>query len=260
VRGLIAPHIDVRRGGRSFAWAYAELARASQARTFVVLGVSHVETRRRFALCSKDYQTPLGAVPVDREFIRRLGEGCSSDFFEDEFVHRGEHSVEFQALFLRYLYPERRELAIVPVLCSLPPDAYTGAPLEENAEVRQFLAALRAVLDVYGEEACCVAGVDLSHVGRRFGQELDLSAEILGRVERDDRAMIQRILQRDAAAFYGGIREEKDRRNVCGVPAIYCLLRLLEGRAGSSRLLRYEQAVERETQSLVSFMAAAFYH
>jgi AmmeMemoRadiSam system protein B len=259
LRGLIAPHIDVRRGGRGFAWAYAELARASSARTFVVLGISHVETRRRFVLTAKDFDTPLGAVPTDREFLERLRAGCSSDFFEDEFVHRGEHSVEFQALFLRYLYPGRQDLAIVPVLCSLPPDAYTGAPLEENPEIRQFLAALGAALDACGEEACCLAAVDLSHVGRRFGQDLTLSTEILGHLERDDRAMIRRILERDAGSFYRGICEEKDRRNVCGVPAIYCLLRLLEGRTGSSQLLRYEQAVEEATQSVVSFMAAAFY-
>jgi AmmeMemoRadiSam system protein B len=259
LRGLIAPHIDLRRVGKSFAWAYAELARASRARTFVVLGISHVETRRRFVLTAKDFETPLGAVPADREFLERLRAGCSSDFFEDEFVHRGEHSVEFQALFLRYLYPSRRELAIVPVLCSLPPEAYTGVPLGENTEIREFLAALGAALEAYGEEACCLAAVDLSHVGRRFGQDLTLGPEILEHVERDDRAMIRRILERDAAAFYQGIREEKDRRNVCGVPAIYCLLRVLEGRAGSSKLLRYEQAVEEATQSVVSFMAAAFY-
>jgi hypothetical protein len=29
LRGLIAPHIDLRRGGRCFAWSYAELARES---------------------------------------------------------------------------------------------------------------------------------------------------------------------------------------------------------------------------------------
>jgi len=261
LRGLIAPHIDVRRGGKSFAWAYAELARSSGARTFVVLGISHVQTARRFVLTAKDFQTPLGTVPADREFLRRLKEGCSSDFFEDEFAHRSEHSVEFQALFLRYLYPAREDLAIVPVLCSLPPDAYTGAvtQLAENDEIGEFLAALKAVLATYAGEACVLAAVDLSHVGRRFGQDLTLSPQILGQIERDDRAMIQRILERDAVGFYRGIREEKDRRNVCGVPAIYCLLRLLEGRAGGSRLLRYEQAVEQETQSVVSFMAAAFY-
>lgn len=259
LRGLIAPHIDLRRGGRGFAWAYAELQRESRARTFIVLGISHGQTRRRFALTAKDFQTPLGDVPADQEFLRRLRERCRHDFFEDEFAHRSEHSVEFQALFLRYLYPSRPDLAIVPVLCALPPEAYGADSLGQDAEVADFLAALEETLAGYGGEACCVAAVDLAHVGRRFGQELELNPQILSRLERDDRAMIERILARDPEGFFRGIREEHDRRNVCGVPAIYCLLRLLEGRAESSRLLGYEQAVEQETQSVVSFMAAAFY-
>ena len=51
--------------------------------------------------------------------------------------------------------------------------------------------------------------------------------------------------------------EEQDRRNVCGVPAIYTLLRVVEAKEG--KLLRYEQAVDQAGQSVVSFMAGAFY-
>jgi AmmeMemoRadiSam system protein B len=70
-------------------------------------------------------------------------------------------------------------------------------------------------------------------------------------------AMIERILERDAEGFFRLILEEKDRRNVCGVPAIYALLRILD--AGKSRLIRYDQAVDPSTQSVVTFMGAAFY-
>lgn len=59
----------------SFAWAYAERTRSSGPRTFVVQGISHVQTVRRFLLTAKDFQTPLGSVPADREFLRRPREG-----------------------------------------------------------------------------------------------------------------------------------------------------------------------------------------
>ena len=44
---------------------------------------------------------------------------------------------------------------------------------------------------------------------------------------------------------------------MCGVPALYTLLKVTAAR--SARLLRYDQAVEEPTQSVVSFAAAALY-
>ena len=257
LRGLIAPHIDLKRGGACYARSYAELRRSSRASTFLILGISHVETKRRYTLTGKDFDTPLGTVPADREFLQRLGKLTRSDFYEDEFAHRDEHSVEFQALLLRYVFPDRPELRIVPVLCTSLPQLQGGEPPEANAEAEEFLAAAGEVLEQWGERAALIAGVDLSHQGRRFGQELTLTEGFLRQLESEDRAMIARVLQRDAAGFFRAIQQEADRRNVCGVPAIYGLLRLLP--AGSARLLRYGQAADVQTQSVVTFMSAAFY-
>ena len=257
LRGLIAPHIDLKRGAACYAQSYAELRRSSRAGTFVILGISHVETKRRYSLTGKDFNTPLGAVPADREFLERLGRLTRSDFYEDEFVHRDEHSVEFQALLLRYVFPDRPELRIVPVLCTSLPQLHEGGPPEANAEAEEFLAAMKEVLGQWGERAGLIAGVDLSHLGRRFGPELTLTESFLRQLEGEDRAMIGRILERDPAGFFRGIQQEADRRNVCGVPAIYSLLRLLP--AGSAHLLRYGQAADMQTQSVVTFMSAAFY-
>lgn len=257
LRGLIAPHIDLKRGGACYARSYSELRRSSRASTFVILGISHVETQRGYTLTGKDFNTPLGLVPADREFLERLGKLTRSDFYEDEFAHRDEHSVEFQALLLRYVFPDRPELRIVPVLCTSLPQLHGGGPPEANAEAEEFLAAMSEVLQQWGERAGLIAGVDLSHQGQRFGQELTLTSGFLRQLEGEDRAMIGRILERDPAGFFRGIQQEADRRNVCGVPAIYSLLRLLP--AGSARLLRYGQAADMQTQSVVTFMSAAFY-
>ena len=257
LRALIAPHIDLRRGGRCFAWSYAELARGSRARTFVVLGIAHVPTKHPFVLTAKDFQTPFGRVRTDRAFLDQLSSHCRTDFFEDEFCHRSEHSIEFQVLFLQYLYRNEENLSIVPILCSLPPEMYLGAAIPEHSEVEEFIEALRGTLEKADSEVCCIAAVDLSHIGRRFGQNITLSPELLKEVEREDRAMIDRILLLDEEAFFRGIQQEQDRRNVCGVPAIYTLLRAV--RAEEARLLRYEQAVDQASQSVVSFMAGALY-
>ncbi len=41
VRGILSPHIDFRRGGPVYTWAYKELVERSDADVFVILGVAH---------------------------------------------------------------------------------------------------------------------------------------------------------------------------------------------------------------------------
>jgi hypothetical protein len=257
LRALIAPHIDLRRGGRCFAWSYAELARECRAQSFVILGIAHTATKHPFVLTDKDFKTPLGTADTDREFLKILEAHLRTDFYEDEFCHHSEHSVEFQILFLQYLYRNEAPLQIVPILCSLPPEFYQGGAISEHSEIEEFIGALGETLEQQGSEVCCIAAVDLSHIGRRFGQDISMSTPLLKQIEAEDRAMIETILSGDADAFLRGIQEEQDRRNVCGVPAIYALLRVLP--AGKGKLLCYQQAVDASTQSMVSFMAGGFY-
>ncbi len=260
--GLIAPHIDIRRGGICYAKSYWELARECKARTFVILGISHVETTRRFVLTRKDFDTPLGAVSTDRELVERIGELSGIDFFVDEFAHRNEHSIEFQVLFLKYLFGNREDISITPILCTAFHQYENGsAPSSAvEEEVEQFVTALsRAVAEK--EKVCCIAGVDLSHLGRRFGQDVSLSPEMIARAETDDREMLDYVLKANSEGFLEFIRKEKDRRNVCGVPAIYTLLRVLNEvqKPDRSALLNYDRAEEPETDSLVTFAGISFY-
>ena len=254
--GLIAPHIDIRRGGVCFAHAYAELARECAARSFVVLGIAHIPTERRFVLTTKDFDTPLGTVPCDREFVEDVNKRCSIDFLEDEWTHRGEHSVEFQALFLRYIYPDS-DIRIIPVLCSSQEGDYLAESLGQDPEFLEFTSALREAASQRGGDLCYIAGVDLAHLGRRFGQDLQVDSSFLEWAQQKDMEMIRYITDRDAEGFLRLIVSESDSRNVCGVPAVYTMLNVLEAR--DAKLLRYDQAVEEKTGSVVTFMGGAFY-
>jgi predicted class III extradiol MEMO1 family dioxygenase len=116
VRGLVVPHIDFQRGVEAYSLGYTELAENSQAETYVVLGTAHSGMSKPFCLTLKDFETPLGTLANDREFSEELLAACSW-LTTDEFMHRSEHSIEFQALFLQYLFGRRRITRIVPVLC-----------------------------------------------------------------------------------------------------------------------------------------------
>jgi AmmeMemoRadiSam system protein B len=259
--GLIAPHIDVRRGGVCYATAYRELASHSDAQTFIILGISHNQTKRRFVLTKKDFQTPLGTVHTDTEMADSLAAKTDRDFFIDEYVHRGEHSIEFQVLFLQYLFGSERDFRILPILCTSFHRLHDSGGREDvvqfQQEVDEFLTSLSETIREADRKVCLIAGVDLSHLGRRFGQDIEITPDFLKMADREDRRMLEHVLAQDSETFLESIEKEKDRRNVCGVPAIYSLLTLLE--PGSSKLLKYDWAAETQTQSLVTFAAAAFY-
>jgi len=245
LRGLVAPHIDFQRGGPAFAWSYRALADRAAADVFVVLGTVHAPTRGMYTLTRKSFETPLGALEVDASFVDALVRRAPGDLFEDEFAQRGEHSIEFQAVFLRYLYPEPKPVRFVPVLVgSFGNFVAEGRSPEGDAEVEGFIEALKGVVaefeaEAAGRRVCLLASVDLAHVGPQFGDEKPVDEGQLRALEEADRASLDAVCRGDAEAFYWSVAEDGDARNVCGLAPIYTMLRALEGCRGE--VLRYSQ-------------------
>jgi AmmeMemoRadiSam system protein B len=255
IRALMVPHIDIARGGKCYAASYSELLKMTKASTFVVLGIAHMSSTKPFVLTAKEFETPLGNIPADIEFIRGLAKNSGSDLFEDEFLHRNEHSIEFQAVFLRYLFPLPKEIKIVPILCSRVPGR-TEQPSSSQAD-DELINLLKKIIKERGDDVCIIAGVDLSHVGRKFGQEIAINDLFLKQLESADIAMLDLIGKVDAKAFIDSIERDNDARNVCGVPAIHAMLRLIEPE--HARLIGYHQSVDYETSSVVTFAGMVFY-
>jgi AmmeMemoRadiSam system protein B len=256
-KALVAPHIDLGRGGEVYGAAYRRLeavrVRSGEPPRYVILGISHHPLEKAYALTTKDYETPLGRVDTDRAFVEALGARCRTDFLTDEIAHRDEHSIEFQMLFLRHLMGDD-PFTVVPILCgSLAGSVRAGT--EPDGEVDEMVGALASILDPRRD--ILVAAVDFAHLGRQFGQELTVTDEVLRDAEAADRRMMEPMAARDARAFFRFIAGEKDARNVCGVPAIYTLLRLL-GQGEEGTVERYGQAVDRRNHNIVTFAALAF--
>ncbi len=255
VRGLIAPHIDYHRGGPAYAWAYRALGERCDADLFVVLGTCHAGMRDPFALTRKDYDTPFGAAVTDRAFVEALASRAGQDCFASEIAHRNEHSIEFQAVFLRYLFRARRDFTIVPVLASFAHEALArGREPESDPRVPRFFDALRATIAASGRRVAVVAGADLAHVGPRFGDPEPVSEGELGRIEREDRAMLRGVEAGDAAAFFGSVAADGDRRRICGLSPIYTLLRVLGRAPGDLRHYGYWP----DPQGVVSYTSMVF--
>jgi AmmeMemoRadiSam system protein B len=207
-----------------------------------------------FTVTLKPYDTPLGAARADRGFFEALQRRYGHDLLASETAHRSEHSIEFQAVMLRRLLGDR-PFTVLPLLASFLHEAvWTGGEPEADPRVPRFLDALAESIAGSDRKICVIAGVDLAHVGPRFGDALPNTEAVLERVAREDGEMLETVKAGDPAAFYGSVAADGDSRRICGLSPIYSFLRALPGARGD--LLRYSQAPD--PQGAVSFCAAAF--
>jgi AmmeMemoRadiSam system protein B len=258
VRGILSPHIDFERGGSVYTWAYKALVENSDADVFVILGVAHQACERRFVLTRKDFETPLGLARTERSYVDRIAELAGSQLFDDELAHRGEHSIEFQVVFLQYLLGGRRDFAIVPILVGSFHDLMDqGRDPIECEEVASFVNALRAAEMAAGLNVAYIGGIDLGHVGAEFGDGDLLNRDTLEALRRFDHGMLEHAAASDPAAWFRHAAAVRNRFRVCGLAATYTLLHAIGPAQGT--LLRYDQAVNAERTCCVSFASVAFH-
>jgi AmmeMemoRadiSam system protein B len=256
----VAPHVDLHRGGPTYAWAYRALAEATSPELIVLLGTCHAPMGTPFAVTTKDYDTPFGPLPTDAAFVRELAARYSGDLLADEFAHRAEHSLEFQAVYLRYLQRSGRlgPVQVVPILGGSPhAEGLAPASPAPTWRVAEFLALLAERLAADGRRSCIIAGADLAHVGPQFGDPEPVSSLLLAGVDRADRAMLAVAAGGDADGFYRNVMSDGDRRRICGVAPMYSLLRLLPGARGA--MLCYTQWADPAGHSAVTFASVAYY-
>ena len=250
-RAILAPHLDPRREGHVSALAYLEIGDAATGHApqagpgpplrVVVFGTGHNLADEYVALTRKRFETPLGHVPCDTVFVDRVAAALGERAYRRELVHRDEHSIEFQVLYLQRRLGNR-PWTLVPILCGgfhrLLDDQKT--PRDEPV-LETLITAVREAEAALGGPTLYVAGVDFSHVGPRFG-DAKLDAEGLEAVRKTDAHAIVAAATGDADAWFGAIAEVEDITRICGFAPTYCMLRAAT--PGAGRPLAYAESPE----------------
>jgi len=254
LRGLVAPHIDFERGGNVYGTAYRRLYESGKPDLAILFGVAHFGAETPFVLTRKHFQTPLGTLHTDQETVSTLERACAWDPYATEMAHRMEHSIEFQAVMLAYLYGT--DVPIVPVLCAFPgehPDDING----ERVAITAFLKSCGEVAADKQRNVTVIAAADLAHVGRRFGDDLDVSEELIASVRQRDMDDLQHVASGASDKFFDAVMVDGNARHVCGLGCIYATLKTLEGSDVTGELLAYDYAPD-PVGGFVSFAAIAF--
>ena len=260
--GIAAPHVSPVGGYQGYAAAYKQLEAQHASKTFAILGTSHYGEGERWGLTRKAYDTPLGAVETDQAFVDALAKRAGDSVEMEDYCHAPEHSIEFQTVFLQHMLgphlPEGERLRAVPILCGgLSESLYSDEVPEKNDAVRRFFDALSETAAERGDELVFVLGIDLAHVGRRYGDEFDAEAQAgpLLDVRRRDEERLAHIAAGDREGYYELLRPNQDDLRWCGHGPLYTFLSTVEGFRGE--VLSYEQW-NIDEQSVVSFTGMEF--
>ena len=207
----VAPHAGYVYSGRIAGVTYSQVKIPSRV---VIVAPNHTGRGRMISLYpGETWNTPLGKVPIDREFNNLLLE--ATDLIEEDTeAHVREHSAEVQVPFLQYLRPDITISVMV-------------VATREFSALSTVGLALATAVKKAGEKVLIVASSDMTHFeNQNVANEQDRAA--ISQIEAmDPRGLLETVLS-------NGI-------TMCGVgPVTATLIAALDLGAKSAILTGYE--------------------
>ena len=260
--GLVSPHVDYRRGGLCYGHTYNRLVE-EQHDLYILIGTSHQYSDLLFHLTRKDFLNPLMTAKCDHKFVDQLAKLYGEDrSFQDEFLHKNEHSLELQLPFLTRV---QSTLRIVPILVgSFYRMISSGRYPDQFDEYESFAGSLAECLGDRvraGQRICFLAGVDMAHVGQAFGDQRRLTPDLMKQIEDRDRIYLEAIEQQDKRKLFDHIAEDRDARRICGFPTMYTVMDVCDRleMEYTAEVFDYRQAVDYATDCAVTFAGMGIY-
>lgn len=256
IKTLMAPHIDYRRGSSCYGKSFSILQN-QKPDLVLLIGTAHQYSPHLFHLSLKDFSSPLGIHKTDQDFAGKLSKKYGIDrSFADHLLHKNEHSLELQLPFLSKLLPN---VPTVPILVGsfyqMILDRKSPSKYEYYEKFVESLCETYSYYISYNKSVLILAGVDIAHVGKFFGDLEALSNEKMEQIRLADQEYLSFILTQDKEGLFEHIVKDQDARKICGFPTMYTILDLYErlGLKLSGEILDYQQAVDFKTDCAVTF-------
>ena len=240
VLALVSPHAGYRFSGATAAFAFAQVRGAAFERV-VLLGPLHrpIWGSRigSFMVPGEEaFHTPLGEVPIDRDFIDQLGQRV------DLTPVRGdkEHSLEIEIPFLQVTLGE---FALAPIML--------GEHISDRGASARIRTLVDALVEFSDERTLMVASTDLSHLNN-YADVVRIDRELAALIDALDVDGVTRALQ-------------AGQMHACGATGLVTVLRAAQKLgAHTARVLSYTTSGDvsgdkRPGAYTVGYLAAAVY-
>lgn len=230
MRAVIVPHAGHMYSGQVAAYSYS-LLKGQEYETVVLVGPSHRAMFPGVSLDRRDYQTPLGRVPLDQALAKILLDRGMGQITARSEVHNMEHCLEIQLPFIQTVLPKAK---IVPLLM--------GA--QDLASCRALAQALANA--VSGRTVLLLASTDLSHF-HSSDQAKVMDQKLIDKVRAGDiEGLHQALSDGDVEACGGG-------------PLVAVMLAAKTLGADQTTILKYAHSgeISGDNSKVVGYLAAA---
>ncbi len=238
VIALILPHAGYRYSGQTAVCGLKTTDK--KYKRIIVIGPSHSILMEEMLSVPRvtHYQTPLGQVPLDVEFINKL---LKYSLFQNvPQAHKNEHSVQIEIPLLQYSQKDFKLVPIVAGSCSLQTIAKAGN-------------ILGSLVDA---ETLVIASSDFVHFGSNFGYT-PFKENVPEQIKELDMGAYEYIAALDAKGFLE--YKYKTGATICGCIPIAVLLSMLD-KPASVDLTNYTTSGELtdDFSNSVSYLSVAF--
>ena len=238
VIAFILPHAGYQFSGQTAAFGLKTTDK--KYKRIVIIGPSHRVPMEEVLSVPRvtHYETPLGEIPLDVEFIDRLLK--YSVFQNIPQTHKHEHSVQIEMPLLQYRQQNFNLVPIVAGRCSLETITKAGA-------------ILKSLVD---DETLVIASSDFVHYGRNYGY-VPFTQNIPEQIKKLDMEAYEHIARLDSKGFL----EYKRRTGatICGYVPVAILLSMLD-KPIEAKLTNYATSGELtgDFSNSVSYLSVAF--
>ena len=207
VCAVILPHAGYRWSGPTAAYAVHQFQKRPFERVLVI-GPTHRVPMKNVASVPDftHYATPLGQVPLDRQFIAELRK--HPEFQNIPSAHEDEHSVQIE---LPLLQRTLQDFQFVPIVVGE----------LDRPTMRKMGRILRGLID---SRTLVVASSDFTHYGANFGY-LPFTDDVPNRLKKLDAGALDRLCDKDLDGLFDYI--ETTGTTICGRCAIGVLMAML---------------------------------
>ena len=235
---LILPHAGYAYSGQTAAFGLKTITK--EYKRIVVIGPSHRVHMENVLSVPRvtHYETPLGQIPLDVEFINELLE---YPLFQNvPNAHKSEHSVQIELPLLQHSQKDFKLVPIVAGRCSL-------------GTVNKAAKILKSLVD---SETLVIASSDFVHFGPNYGF-IPFKENIPEKIKELDMRAYEHIDNLDSNGFLK--YKQKTGATICGYIPIAILLSMLE-KPTEAHLLKYATSGELtgDFTNSVSYLSVVF--
>ncbi len=239
LKGIIVPHIDMNVALDTYLKSYSFIKNLNK-RIFLIFGVPHFYSERIFSVFKKNYRIKEKIIKIEEKIMENLENNFGSQIFNDIISFKNEHSIEFPIIFLSVL---RDDFYIVPFLVSK----------ESMDELRKIANGIFNSIEPFINDIFLISSVDLSHVGRKFGDE-----EIFD-VTQIDLKYIEHLKNIENDEAFKFLEERNNFTKIDGIYTNFLFLEVLKFMGvKKGEMIDYKIYHEEITSSIVSYTSIIF--